>query len=406
MAPLPLPSDASSLASIANNDLSVSCAAAGSCAVAATTFDGNDEGVLDTLADGVWTAQDAPTPGGQSSPDVQLTSVSCSDASTCVAGGLVSVGGVEQGLFESLASGSWSAAQAPAPAGTLASTGIEVQGVACPSDGTCVAEGQSDVDGAVNGLLWNLTGGTWSVTPAPLPGDAAAGADPVLAPASCPATGVCVVVGTYLNGAGAREGVVDTDPFLAATSTAVAVESVSGGSAVYAATVSGTVEQPTGTVAFSSGLDALCTATIVSGGASCSGPIASGPTVMGSYSGDSVSAPSFGIASNPGAPTGMRITGGWIQSTKINTFFSKQLAVQVMGASGAGVPGVPVTFVLLRATGPSAVFWGSATTSTDAAGFAVSPYLSANNVVGSYNIVALAEGVSGECVFYLTNTKR
>jgi hypothetical protein len=403
-ATLPLPAGASPSASVANNDLFVSCPAAGSCAVAGTTFDGNYEGVLDTLSGGTWTAQSAPTPGGAGSPDVQLDSVSCADAATCVAGGLVTVGGVAQGLLESLSSGSWVAQAAPVPPATLATAAIEVHDVACPSDGTCVAVGQSDVAGTVNGLFWNLSGGSWVATATPLPPDAASSSDPSFAPVACPAAGVCVAVGTYF-GASGREGVIDTDPSLAATTTTMTMQRLSATSASYTAAVVGSAGAPTGTVTFSGGLDPLCIAPVVAGAATCTGPAPSGPTVLASYSGDAASAPSWGTAVNPGTPAAIAVVSGLIQATRMGTLFPYPLQVRVTDGTGVGVSGVPVTFST-PASGPSAVIWGIATVTTNAWGIATSPVLWANFKVGSYSPIATAAGVPGAALFYFSNKRK
>ncbi|HTZ10367.1 MAG TPA: carboxypeptidase-like regulatory domain-containing protein [Acidimicrobiales bacterium] len=403
-AALPLPAGASPLASIANNDLSVSCVAPGTCAAAATTFDGNYEGVLDTESGGTWSASPAPVPGGQSTTDLQLTAVSCSDAVTCVASGLVELGGVTDGLFESLAGGAWSAAGAPVPAGTDPATAVSVGDVACPADGTCVADGQGDLAGTVNGLLWNLSGGTWSTTAAPMPGDAGASTDPSFAPLSCPAVGACLALGTYLNTSGVREGVIDTDPSLAASTTSATLQAVSSSAAVYGASVAGAGATPTGTVVFSSGLVPLCSAPLVAGSASCTGPVAAGSTVLASYSGDSTFSPSWGTVTNPGAPVGSQIVAGWIQSASVNSLYAKQLEVRVVSASGAGVPGVTVTFTPPQ-SGPTAYFFGPVTAVSNASGYALSSLLISNNKAGSFDVVAKAAGVAGTNTFYLTNTK-
>jgi len=409
---LPLPAGASSLTSIANNDLAVSCTAASSCVVAGTTFDGSYEGVVDTLSGGSWSASYAPTPGGAASPDVQLDAVACGDATDCVATGLVTVGGVAQGLIESLSSGAWSASYAPEPSGTASSTGIEVHDVACPTSTTCVAVGQSNAAGTVTGLFWNLSGGAWVVTTAPLPTDASASPDPSFAPVTCPAAGTCDVVGTYLNTTGAREGVVETDPSLLPSTTSVGVPTQSGSSMTYTAVVSGS-STPTGTVVFSAGLSALCAATIVSGNATCTGPVPSAGTVVGSYSGDGTFSASWGSAAipsgpaqSPSTPTQILPTYGWIQSAKVNTWFAKPMQVKVTDSSGHGVPGILVIFTF-PTNGPSAVIWGSSTAITNSLGLATSPVLSANSKHGSYSPVVYGWGVpaSAAATFYFTNTK-
>jgi hypothetical protein len=401
---LPLPAGTSSAASIADGYLSVTCASVGDCTVAGTTFDGNFEGLLDTLSGGTWTASPAPLPGGVSSPDVQLSGLSCADAADCVATGFFTSSGVEQGLIETLVSGTWNASQAPVPAGTLSTTGIDVLDVACPSAGNCVADGQSNAQGTVNGLLWNLSGGAWTVTATPLPSDAGASSDPMFAPFTCPGTGVCLEVGTYVGTASAgREGVVETDPSLAATTTSVSAQSTSSGELSYSATVTGS--SPTGTVVFSAGLDDLCTAVISGATASCTGPVPPSKQILGSYSGDGVNAPSWGTAASPDVPAAISDVSPFTESTRINSWFPRPLSVQITGANGQGVAGIPVTFIA-PTSGPSVGIWGPSTVVTNAAGVATSPYLSSNSKVGSYIVWAVPAGEPFVTYFVLTNTRR
>jgi hypothetical protein len=401
---LSLPAGASPLASIANNDLSVSCQAPGSCAVAGTTFDGNYEGVLDSLSGGAQTAQAAPTPGGQPSDDVQLESVACAADGTCQAAGLATGNGVAQGLFESFASGTWSASPAPTPAGVSAGSAVEIHDVACPSPGNCVAVGQSDAAGTVNALFWNLAAGAWAVQAPPLPADAATSSDPTFAPVTCPAAGACLAVGTYLGGNG-REGVVETDPSLAATATTTSMQSQSAAAVTYSAAVAGTATQPTGTVVFSSGLDVLCTAPLSNGAATCTGAAPTGATVVGSYSGDAGSAPSWGAVTNPVGPAAIvHVGSGWWQSTKVDKVFPYPMQALVTDAAGVGVPGVVVTFTV-PSSGASAVLWGPATAVTNASGIATAPYMTADAKKGSYTATASVAGVAGTAPYYLTNLK-
>ncbi|HEY5025004.1 MAG TPA: hypothetical protein VII76_08515 [Acidimicrobiales bacterium] len=402
-ATLPLPPGTSSQASIANNDLSVSCPAAASCVIAGTTFDGNYEGLVDTLSGGSWTATSVPTPDGSASTDLQLTSVACPDASDCVATGFFLESGVEQGLIDTLASGAWTPSVAPTPPATPVGANIEIHNVACPATGTCVAVGQSDTAGTVGALLWNLTSGSWVVTPAPLPADASASSDPSFAPITCPAAGVCLAVGTYL-GTGGREGVVETDPSLAATTTAVKLAQASSSAFTYSATVTGAAG-PTGSVVFSAGLIPLCTATITNGSASCTGPMPKAHTVVGSYSGDSSSAPSWGSGASPTILAAVTATAGYYQAAKVNTFFATRMQAKVTDTTGAPVAGVVVTFTLPATTGASAYVWGSTTAVTNAAGIAICPYLSADGATGIYGVWATVSGISGSAGYLLANVK-
>lgn len=400
---IPVSPGTSPLASIANNDLAVSCPAVGSCVVAGTTFDGNYEGLIDTLSSGTWTATGVATPDGQPSTDVQLTSVACTGPTACVATGLDLESGVEQGIFETLASGTWTPSVAPTPAGTPSGANIEVHNVACPAAGTCVAVGQSDVTGTVNGLLWNLAAGSWAVTATPLPADASASSDPSFAPFTCPGAGVCIAVGTYL-GAGGREGVVETDPSLVASTTTVQMQQQSATSFTYSAKVTG-IAGPTGTVVFSAGLRSVCSATLSNGVASCNGPNPPAPTIVASYSGDGSSAPSWGSATSPVILTAITAMPGYDASARINTFFSSPLQARVTDTAGAGVPGVVVTFTVPPESGQSAYLWGASTAVTNSAGVATSPMLSANPVKGLYLVVASAAGVPVQTAYLLLNSK-
>ena len=403
-AALPVPNGTSPSASVVNNDLDVACPAAGSCVVAGTTFDGNYEGLLDTLAGASWSATPTPLPGGATSPDVQLDAVACASPGTCVAVGFASSAGVEQGLLETLGAGAWSASTAPVPTATPAGTDVEVHDVACPSVATCVAEGQTDTNGTVNGLFFNLSGGTWAATPVPLPSDAAASADPAFAPITCPAAGVCLAVGTYTGAAG-TEGVIETDPSLAPSTTAASAKIATAQTLTYSATVSGPA-QPAGSVVFSSGLRALCSAPLVNGAATCTGPTPPTRQVLASYSGDGSSNPSWGTAASPAAVLPTAITAVTVRTVnaKIQTFFPSRPGVEVTDAAGNPVSNIPVTFYL-PTSGPSAVPWGSTTVPTNASGVALCPFLSANDKPGSYVVWVLSSVVQAGTIFYLTNTK-
>lgn len=398
----PLPAGASATAEIANDDLSVSCWAVGSCVLAGTGFGSATYfGFLDTLSAGGWTSVSAPTPGGVASSDQQLDSVSCADATTCVAVGLVTVSGVEQGLMEVLSAGAWVPLTAPLPAGSPANGDINLGSVACPADATCVVDGQSDIGGTVTALFWNLSGGTWVVSSAPLPPDATANPDPSFATFTCPASGACVAVGSYI-GASGREGVVETDPSLPPTKTTPSLAPLTTSTVVYSATVTASGSGPTGTVVFSSGAEPLCIATLSRGVATCTGPVAPWSVVLASYSGNGVLSPSWGGLSNPLGPTTLVATAGTPQSAKVGTAFAANLQVQVTNAAGAPVPGVVVKFTSPQ-KGASGTFSASSIVVTNALGLATAPMFSANAKTGSYAVVAATTGLTSTAGFDLTN---
>jgi hypothetical protein len=253
-------------------------------------------------------------------------------------------------------------------------------------------------------LFWDLSSGTWSVTAAPLPADAQASSDPAFSPFTCPATGVCLSVGTYLGSSG-RESLVESDPSLPATTTAVSVKAVSASTLSYSATVTGSTSAPTGTVVFSAGLDYLCSARVVGTTATCTGAALPTPQIVGSYSGDSANAPSWGTAASPPIPNAVAVVSATTESTKTQTFFAGPLSVEVTATNGAGVAGMPVTFVF-PTTGATAIVWGPTTVVTNAAGVATSPWLMANDVVGSYVVWAVPAGLHSVAAFILTNKRK
>lgn len=397
---VPLPAGASPFSSIANNDLDVTCPGIGACTIAGTVFDGTYWGLLDTLSGGSWTPSSAPQPAGTSSTDVQLTGVSCADAADCVAVGFVQSSGIEQGLLETLAAGTWTASVAPVPLGTSPTADVDVQAVNCTTDAICVADGQVDSAGDVTGQMLDLQNGSWTAYPAPLPGDAQSSPDPAFTPITCPALGACLVAGTYL-GASGREGVLETDPSLPPTTTSASLALAGTGSVTYSASVAGVAGPPTGTVEFASGPELLCSAPLANGAATCTGPLGPAASVLASYSGDEADAPSAAQLSNPYGPTTVTAVST-PSAAKVDKDFSSDLVAEVTNASGAPVPGVAVTFTA-PAADASAEFLGYTTVATNAAGLAVSPPLEAITKKGSYDIVATASGVSGEAVFSMTN---
>lgn len=401
---LPLPPGSSAAASVANDDISVSCPDSADCTVAGTTFDGAYESFLDTLAGGSWNSVAAPTPGGWPSPDVQLSSVSCAAAGSCVATGMFTAGGVSQGLIEAASGGIWSAEAAPQPSATPAGAAVATLQVTCATTTTCVADGQVDASGVTTGLLWDLAGGSWTVAAAPLPLDASSNPDPSFSPIVCPGSGVCVTVGTYVGTSG-REGVAETDPSLAPSTTAVSIQPASAGSMTYSASVSGGAGPPTGTVTFSDGGNVLCSAALVGATASCTAGTAAVPTVLGSYAGDATYAASWGTAIVTGIPAKIVAVGVTTMKVRVNHFFPDRLQALVTDATGAPVAGVAVLFEF-PTSGPSATLYGSDVGYTASNGVVTSPPVLANGIKGSYVATGVVVGSPGlTCSWLLKNTK-
>jgi hypothetical protein len=213
---LPMPPDAVAVNMSDGVLFSVSCGVDGSCAavgdyVAVAPGDTSSQtGLLEQLSGGVWTATAAPIPQGVGAYLANIYSVSCSDATTCVAVGAEGVASGNIGVIYTLDSGTWQLQVAPVPDG---GAGWGLNGVSCPQDGTCVAVGDyGDASGLWWGLILTLDSGVWSASPAPSPSNISS--PPLFNPniditaVDCPEVGSCVAGGEY----GASNG--DTDPLL------------------------------------------------------------------------------------------------------------------------------------------------------------------------------------------------
>lgn len=211
----PLPSNAATPAS--GETTAIACPTEAWCVSVGNYTLGYGAAFIDTLSDGTWTSVEAPAPANISTPPEEaLSGVSCAAVGSCVAVGYyVTDAGAYLGLVETLADGNWTASGAPLPANANTTAFVGLNGVDCLSDGSCVAVGQyidtsrATADGdAEEGLVETLPSGssTWSASEALTP----AGTDPVasggdggLYGVSCSVDGSCVAVGnyiTYVNG--------------------------------------------------------------------------------------------------------------------------------------------------------------------------------------------------------------
>jgi adhesin/invasin len=103
-----------------------------------------------------------------------------------------------------------------------------------------------------------------------------------------------------------------------------------------------------------------------------------------------------------GAPATITAVSGTPQSTTVSKLFTMLLQAQVQDTAGNPVGGANVTFTV-PASGPSGVFSGPATVTTDINGNAFAPPLTANGTAGSFAATASVPGTSGVAVFSLTN---
>jgi hypothetical protein len=194
---------------------SLACTGVGSCVAVGFYVDlsGSPEGLIDTLANGTWSAGEAPIPSGAgTTPNLELNAIACPGAGTCVAVGVYqdSSSGMES-LFETMASGTWIATRAPLPSNASSvSPGGHLDQVACGATGSCAAlGGYSDASLTPSGVIETLANGTWSAIEAPLPGNAS-GESSQLNAVGCHGAGSCVAVGEYNDKSGKVQSRIDT----------------------------------------------------------------------------------------------------------------------------------------------------------------------------------------------------
>lgn len=206
VAALPLPANA--VTSSSANLSGVSCPAAGACVAVGSyaSSQGGQTPLIETLANGTWTAAEGPLAPDDPGNGSSLDAVVCTSASTCTAiGNYRTTAGYASGMEDALSSGKWSVipAQLPAPTGDGARSYL--QGLSCVPPDACVAVGYfapmatgvSDVS-ATYGLLESGVSGTWVAFKAPSLGSApGGGVGAELSGVSCPASSYCVAVGSY-----------------------------------------------------------------------------------------------------------------------------------------------------------------------------------------------------------------
>jgi hypothetical protein len=224
---LPLPSDA--VPSDGEHFGAISCPAIGAC-VAVGSY-GTSTGyspLVETLANGVWTAVVPPVPVTAAGSESELDSLTCSSTSSCTAiGNFSAPGPISFGMLDTLAGGKWKSVEAPLPAAAGQSARSYLSAVSCGSPSSCVAVGYfiSTATGTPEneGLLVTGSAGAWvpSQTAQVIGGPVG---DPFaqLSGDSCPTAGYCVAVGDYAMAASASEGYVVTSPSLVLSPSAAA----------------------------------------------------------------------------------------------------------------------------------------------------------------------------------------
>jgi len=198
---LPLPSNAET-----PNPTSVltkvECPNANSCVAVGSYFDNNgiDQGLLESLSSGVWTATEAYVPAYPA--QTNLTDLSCPSAGSCVAIGIGSDWGADDtgvGVSETLSGGTW----------TFQPLGFYPNAISCETVTSCVAEGDTfDSNQARTDWLETLSGGNWTEYAIPEPTDIAAYPPASIEPEAlaCSDSGTCVAAFRARNQSGSVLG--------------------------------------------------------------------------------------------------------------------------------------------------------------------------------------------------------
>jgi len=199
---LPLPGDADGPEAALE---AVSCPIIGSCVALGfyTLAPNNEQGLIETLADGAWSAAEAPLPSDAalSPQSVGFSSLSCAGDGTCAAIGTYLVPGSSLGqeVLETRVNGKWTATTPVEPSNAAMRSIASVSAVSCASKTTCTGIGYYSTADGSSGLIEYLSDGQWQAKAAPIPG-AQSGID--LDGISCMPSGTCIVTGSYTNSSG------------------------------------------------------------------------------------------------------------------------------------------------------------------------------------------------------------
>jgi hypothetical protein len=177
---------------------SVACTGPSACTAVGDYNDtsGETDGVILTGFGSSWTATQAPLPAG-ASPPVSLNAVRCLATSLCVAVGVNSVGRGYQGLLLSGSGTAWSATAEPLPANSLTPPQAQPDTLAC-TVAACTVTGNYELAGSDRaGLINTGSGSTWTASQAPQPGNASQNPGTSLGSVSCASAGACVIAGSY-----------------------------------------------------------------------------------------------------------------------------------------------------------------------------------------------------------------
>jgi hypothetical protein len=194
---------------------SVSCVASGACVATGyyVNSNGNAQGIIETLDGSTWSAQEAPAPTntGDNFPDVE-----CLPGPFCVAvGDYTAENGLNYPIIDTLSGTSWQIADISTPANSTGEV-LQLDSVSCTSDTSCVAVGfYEDEPGTYNMLIYTLSGSNWTRTSGTVPANSGSPTTSynTLGSVSCTSSTSCVAVGSYQVNppGGPLAGLIETD---------------------------------------------------------------------------------------------------------------------------------------------------------------------------------------------------
>jgi hypothetical protein len=192
---------------------SVSCALPGNsgAVVSYQAGPGQQQVFVVTTTSGSWgMAEEAPGTAALNTGDsAGMSSVSCASAGNCSAGGSYDSSSGREAFVVSETNGTWTTAiEVPGTAALNTGGSAEVSSVSCTSAGNCSAGGAYASASGGQAFVVNETNGTWN-TAIQVVGPAAAstGGTAAVSSVSCGSAGNCSAVGSYVRGSGHRQQV-------------------------------------------------------------------------------------------------------------------------------------------------------------------------------------------------------
>ena len=196
----PTPSTATSQANVLNG---ISCVSTKFCVATGTFGNGTTAQNLILTWNGVtWSLDAAPSISTSGSRFNVLNGISCVSTKFCVATGTFGNGTTAQNLILTWNGVTWSLDAAPSIS-TSGSEANQLTGVSCTSTSFCVATGAYYNGTTAQNLILTWNGSTWSLDAAPSISTSGSEANQ-LTGVSCTSTSFCVAVGTFGNGTTAQ----------------------------------------------------------------------------------------------------------------------------------------------------------------------------------------------------------